>query len=147
MAPKLKVAWQFLKLLPAASCCRSNTGVGSLGQPPHVFACCSAGPASQYTFFQHDMQKDWFCCLLQDEFDVRRNYIKPAPTTATRGHALGAQKTIAKAGGSSPGSSPTGKAAAATGGWKMKKFESKAQPRVTQYITGQLSSKVEQIHQ
>ncbi|WIA42582.1 hypothetical protein OEZ86_008559 [Tetradesmus obliquus] len=82
----------------------------------------------------------------QDEFDVRRKYIKPAPTAATEGHALGAQQTIAKHSSSGSGS-PTGKSTAAgSSSWKMKKFESKAEPRVTQYITGQSNSRVERIH-
>jgi hypothetical protein len=84
---------------------------------------------------------------LQDEFDVRKKYIKPAPTAATEGHALGAQQTIAKLGSSSGSSSPTGKSTAGNSSqWKMKKFESKAEARVTQYITGQSNSRVERIH-
>jgi hypothetical protein len=82
---------------------------------------------------------------LQDEFDVRKKYIKPAPTAATEGHALGAQQTIAKLSSSGSGS-PTGKSTAGSSCWKMKKFESKAEPRVTQYITGQSNSRVERIH-
>jgi hypothetical protein len=60
----------------------------------------------------------------QSEFDARRNYIKPRPTGATQGHALGALRTM--------------EAAAEAGGkqqhrakqWKMPRFESKAAPRI-----------------
>lgn len=86
--------------------------------------------------------------LLQDEFDVRKKHIKPAPTAASEGHALGAMRTITKTSSSSVGTlgSPKSPNSTAAGGWKMPKFEKKAQPKVTQYITGTPSSRVEQIH-
>lgn len=62
---------------------------------------------------------------LQDEFDDRRHYIKPSATGATQGHALGAQRTLAAVAASSSGSSKQ---------WKMKRFESKAQSRIVQYM-------------
>jgi hypothetical protein len=66
----------------------------------------------------------WDVCL-QDEFDDRRHYIKPSATGATQGHALGAQRTMAAVAASSSGSSKQ---------WKMKRFESKAQSRIVQYM-------------
>eukprot|EP00879_Flechtneria_rotunda_P008519 GHRR01008925.1.p1 GENE.GHRR01008925.1~~GHRR01008925.1.p1 ORF type:complete len:267 (+),score=76.73 GHRR01008925.1:279-1079(+) len=66
----------------------------------------------------------------QDEFDVRRKYIKPAPTAATEGHALGAQRTITKVEQEHGSPSPT-----AADSWKMKKFD-KTQSKVTQIIHG-----------
>ena len=64
-------------------------------------------------------------CVLQDEFDMHKRYIKPQPTGATQGHALGAQqRTLAAAASSSGGSRQ----------WKMKRFESKARPKITKYM-------------
>lgn len=57
---------------------------------------------------------------------MRRKYIKPAPTAATHGHALGASRTLAK------GSSGSG---ISDGAWKMSKWAA-TQPRVTQYMGG-----------
>lgn len=64
----------------------------------------------------------------QDEFDDRKRYIKPRPTGATVGHAQGAQRTMAAAAAASSGACKQ---------WKMKRFESKAQPKITQYMYGQ----------
>lgn len=71
--------------------------------------------------------------VLQDDFDIRKKYIKPSATAATQGHALGAALTIAKTRGTSSGNLQHAAAAATGGGWKMKKFE-RTQPKVTKYM-------------
>lgn len=89
--------------------------------------------------------------LVQEDFDVRKKYIKPASTAASEGHALGAMRTISNissslsvgSGGPGASQSPNG---TTSGGWKMPKFEHKAKSKVTQYITGTPISQVEQIH-
>jgi len=75
--------------------------------------------------------------MLQDEFDDRKRYIKPQPTGATEGHAQGAQRTIAAAEAAS---------GAPCKQWKMKRFESKAQPKITKYMHGQSGTEELQVH-
>lgn len=61
----------------------------------------------------------------QEEFDDRRHYIKPSPTGATEGHALGAQRTMAAAVAASSGGSKM---------WKMQRFEKHAQSKILRYV-------------
>lgn len=70
--------------------------------------------------------------LLQDEFDDRRRYIKPKPTGATEGHALGAQRTMAAV--ESANSSSSSKQ------WKMQRFEKNAKSKIVRYMHSNSSS-------
>jgi hypothetical protein len=63
--------------------------------------------------------------LLQEEFDERRHYIKPTATGATEGHALGAQRTMAKAAAASSGRNKH---------WKMPRFKKNAQSKIVRYM-------------
>lgn len=67
-----------------------------------------------------------------EEFDVRRNYIKPTPNKAALGHSAGAQKLL----GSQKEDGP---------GWKISKF-TKVESKVAQLVNGPKPD-VETIHQ
>jgi hypothetical protein len=63
--------------------------------------------------------------LLQDEFDDRRRYIKPRPTCAAEGHALGAQRTMAAVESANSSGSKQ---------WKMQRFEKNAKSKIVRYM-------------
>lgn len=99
-----------------------------------ALAPCLAGHrASAGSAAAHETLLLLLLCL-QDEFDYRRRYIKPRPTGATEGHALGAQRTMAAVESANSSGSKQ---------WKMQRFEKNAKSKIVRYMHSGSSSHAE----